>query len=120
MKTGKECVDGSRLEEDLPGDSPDPRSDQLLYRPPQVQNFPHCPQDDTIGLYAHTGPGGTTAYYLGCLPGTPEEGRTWPLGSRFEAAMYILGSEGRDLARLDEPGREQIRSHFPEIFRYFP
>ena len=120
MQPGDECVDGSRPEPDLPGDPPDPRRDQLLYRPLQVPRSPYCPQDDSIGLYVHSGPGGRAAYYLGCLPGTPEEGRTWPLESRLEAAMYILGSEGRDLARLDKEAREQIRSHFPEIFRYFP
>lgn len=40
-----------------------------------------------------------------------------PFESRLEAAAFILGKEDLQLARLEEPDRHRIRSHFPEFFR---
>jgi len=99
----------------LPGRSPDPVSDVLLYRPPQAAADCGIPDDD-VGLYIFTGPGSTATYYLCSRNGRVDDISIWLLDSRLEAAAFILGSEDWELSRLDEPDRERIRAHFPEIF----
>ena len=109
-------VERGRTGEHLPGRSPDPASDVLLYRPPKRAVDCGFPGDD-VGLYFYPGPGGTTRYYLCCSDGPLSSPSFWFLDSPIEAAAFILGSEDWDLARLNAPDRERIRSHFPEYFR---
>jgi|GEM_PF-2901148 len=116
MQTGDAGVDGDRPERDLPGGTLDPRSDLLLYRPPQVPPVPPGAEDDIVTLYVHAGPRGRATYYLSCRPMGTGRDRIWLLESRLEAAAFILGSEHKELSRLDGPDRERIRAHFPEYF----
>lgn len=108
-------ADHGRTGGHLPGRSPDPASDILLYRPPQAAAECGIPGDD-VGLYIFTGSGGTATYYLCSITGPENEISIWLLDSRLEAAAFILGCEDWELSRLDEVDRERIRIHFPEYF----
>lgn len=100
----------------LSGGSPDPTRDILLYRPPSAAADLGSPDSD-IRLYFFSRPGYRVTYYLCTVNGHDGDTSIWLLESRLDAAAFILGSEDWDLARLDEPGRERIRSHFPEYFQ---
>jgi len=95
---------------------PDPGSDLLLYRSPPATPGLGIPSNEDTELFVHIMSGGTVLYYL-CYPSEPTGGVSiMPLGSRLDAAAFILGKEHMQLVRLTEPERNRIRSHFPEFF----
>lgn len=115
-KPGIMVVDGDRNTKELPG-SPDPRSDLLLYRPPQDFPGSEITPDDDTEIFVHAVAGDADIYYLRYPSGPAGRFSIMPFESRLDAAAFILGKEDMQLARLAEPDRNRIRSHFPEFFQ---
>jgi hypothetical protein len=57
-----------------------------------------------------------TSFYIGYLPGIAGEPIIRLLADRYEAAAFIIGKAGRNLAGVTDAERRPIREYFPDIF----
>lgn len=73
--------------------------------------------NDEVELFVHVVPGDAGIYYLRYLSESAGQVLIMLLESRLETAVFILGKEDLQLARLNEPDRHRIRFQFPEFFR---
>ncbi|MCK9630426.1 MAG: hypothetical protein M0R30_02190 [Methanoregula sp.] len=106
--------DGRNRERQPPAQNP--CSDVALLR------IPHTPPGTAITgiqetvLFAHPVNGRACSFYLCYLPGIAGEPIIRPLADRYEAAAFIIGKAGRNLAGVTDAERRPIRECFPDIF----
>jgi len=96
--------------------TPDPATDIFLCRAPLASNGPAMPEGNCTRLFAHPVAGCTPLFYLSFRLDPADR----PLVRRFEsptdAAAFILGMAGPQLAGIPGPEQDRIRTYFPGWF----
>jgi len=96
--------------------APDPATDIFLCRAPLASNGPAMPEGNCTRLFAHPVAGCTPLFYLSFRL----DPAGLPLVRRFDspadAAAYILGMAGPQLAGIPGPEQDRIRTYFPGWF----
>ena len=96
--------------------APDPATDIFLCRAPLASNGPAMPEGNCTRLFAHPVAGCTPLFYLSFRLDPADQ----PLVRRFEsptdAAAFILGMAGPQLAGIPGPEQDRIRTYFPGWF----
>ncbi|MCK9631053.1 MAG: hypothetical protein M0R30_05365 [Methanoregula sp.] len=72
--------------------------------------------EETPSFFDKVTSGPAISFYLRYLPGIDDEPLVRPFTDRYDAAAFIIGKAGRDLAGVTDAECQKIRNYFPDFF----